>query len=101
VVVAALDVVSVAIHEVEADAPLSVDGQGVLAFAVTDEGVQAISSRNSQRVHADHPVDQVQLPDRTNRNVWWYTRCPASGEEFPRALVSKALDRDCNVSRDA
>lgn len=47
-IVAELYVNGVTVDEGEADAPLSVDRDGVLAFAITPEGVEPVSGRFSQ-----------------------------------------------------
>ena len=56
VIVADLDIERIAIHKPEADAPLVVDGDGVLPFSIIRERVQPIARRNSEIVQACRQV---------------------------------------------
>ena len=61
-IVADLDVPGIAIHEPEADPPLIVHRDRVLALPVTLERKQAVAGWNSEVVQLGRQVDILELP---------------------------------------
>ncbi len=47
-----LDIIGIAIYESEADPPLVVDGDGVLAFSVSSKPMESIARGNPQVIQA-------------------------------------------------
>lgn len=64
-----LDVVGVAVDPAEADAPLVVDADAVLAGPVAAELLEAIARRDAQVLEVHGTVDQAELPEHDAAEV--------------------------------
>jgi hypothetical protein len=93
VVVGDLDVIGVPVDDPEANSPLVVDGDGVLAFPVAFELVKAIAGRNLQVVEAGGLVDVLQLSRRSLRDLGRETPLPARRVQLLGVPVRERLDR--------
>ena len=65
-----LNVKCVAINEPETDAPLVVDGDGILPFSLPLEGVQSITGRGPQVIEPGGEMDIFQATNRSSDQVW-------------------------------
>jgi len=92
VVVAEFDLMRVAAHETEADAPLIVHGDGILAETIPFQRVKAVTPRLTNVSDALGAVDEIQPFDRTSQHV---RRNPGSivpAEQLRCPHVAKAPD---------
>ena len=64
-----LDVLCVPIAPYEAEPPLVIDSNAVLAFAVALQGLQSVRGREAEIIQAESCIDGVKLHKRTLLNV--------------------------------
>jgi len=62
-IVCYFNIVGISVHESEADAPLIVDGYGVLSFPVTLESMQPVAWRNLEITQACCPIQILKAAD--------------------------------------
>jgi hypothetical protein len=97
VIVADLNVVSIAFNEPETYTPLIVDGNRMLPFSFTPKGVESVTGRHLQVVQTNRQV-----------KILKFSRCPlgdirrkplrlARGIQFLRKPIRKRLDHPSNV----
>ena len=67
--IAELDVERIAVFEAEANAPLIVDRDGVLARTIALQRVQSVTGRDTQVGESDGHVHGLQLPQGASRHV--------------------------------
>jgi hypothetical protein len=91
-VVAELDVVRIAVERAEADAPLIVDRDGMLAFAVSFERMEPIPRRYTQVGNLTRGMNGVELPESPPRYVGGHFLGRACSRQLLRLPVGKALD---------
>jgi hypothetical protein len=92
VVVAELDVVRIAVDETEADAPLVIDGYGVLAIAITPECMESIAGRHTQVRDLARCVHGFQLPEHATRHIGGYLLGLAGSKQRLGLRVREGLD---------
>jgi len=102
VVVADFNIVGFAIHVSKADSPLVVDGNRVLAIAITAKRVQSVARRNPKIAESSRRVYLLELSYGPPQNIRRKPTCLAAYEKFLRSLVGKSLDHNVkrNASRD-
>lgn len=86
------DIVSITGNEPEANAPLVIDGDRVLSFAVSPELVESIPRRSPKVIQERRQVDVLELSPRPPQYVWRQLLGPTSREQFLRVPVCEALD---------
>jgi hypothetical protein len=92
VIVRDLDIVGIAVLEAETDAPLIVDGNGVLAFSVSLQGMKAIARWRFQVIQTGGQIDVFQTPDRPAQKVRRKPFGLACQEERLRVFVGKRFN---------
>jgi hypothetical protein len=97
VVVRHLDVVCIAVLETKADPPLLVDADGVLAFAVSAQGVKPIADRDREVIELLRKVNVLQSLHCASDDAGWQTSGLSRDEQVPRVLVSKGLNHTGNA----
>jgi hypothetical protein len=90
--VADLDVICVAFFEPEADAPLVVDRDRMLAGAIPFERVQAVARRYAKSLDPIRSVDRRQLPQRASFDFGWQATHLAGDPESFGLPVGKRPD---------
>jgi len=70
-VVRTLDVVGIPVDEPETDAPLVVDGDGMLSLPFSLKFVESVAGRDLQLLEARSQVDVLQLPRRPLGDLLW------------------------------
>jgi hypothetical protein len=61
-IVGYLNVIGIAIDEAEADAPLIINGYGVLAFSRSSQGMKTIAGRHPEIFQSGRKMDILQTP---------------------------------------
>jgi hypothetical protein len=92
VVITELDVVRVAVFEPETNAPLVIDGNGMLTSAVSLERVQPIARRNTEVGDADRDVHSFELSQGTARHIRWQALGLPRTEQRLGLPVGEGLD---------
>jgi hypothetical protein len=92
VIVADLDLVRIAVDEPKANAPLVIDGNGVLAPTVVLERVQPIARGHAQIVEPGRQIHVLQLAGGSRRDVRGEALGCAGEEEVTRAPIRERLD---------
>lgn len=87
-----LDAPSVAIAPLEADTPLIVDANCVLAAAVTAQDLQAIAGRRAQIAEQNGRVDGQEFRSRARLNLRRQTANSMTSEDGRSPLVREAPD---------
>ena len=91
-IVAELDIMGIAVLESKADAPLIVDGDGILTRPIVLERVQPIPGWHAEVGEPRRNVDRFQLSQRATRHLDGYAfRLPGPEQLFGRA-VREGLD---------
>ena len=93
VIVAYLDLERVPVNETETNAPLVVDGNGILPLPVVFERVQTIPWRDAKIVQARREVHVFQLAGGAHHNIRGKTLRRAKEKEFVLASVRERLDQ--------
>ena len=89
-----LDAPGVTIAPHEADTPLIVDANRVLAVAVAAQGLQAIAGRRAQIIEQDGRIDGQELRSRARLNLRRQTANGVASEDGRGPLVGEASDHD-------
>lgn len=97
VLVAYLNVVSVAFNEPKTEAPLVVDGNRVLPFPVAPEGVKPVAGRHLQVVQPNRQGQVLKLSRRPPGDIRRKLLCLAHGIQFLRTPIRERLDHPSNV----
>ena len=96
-VVRNLDVVGIPVDEPETDAPLVVDGDGMLSFPVSLKFVESVAGRNLQVLEARRQVDVLQLSRRPLGDLLWKPFRLTRRVQLLRVPVRERLDHLSNV----
>ena len=96
-----LDVMGVALLPGEADAPLVVDANTVLSFAVAVQSLKAVSGRRAQIHQGDRRVEHHEFSQGGALDIVGQLLCPLAEEQRLRLFIGKAGNHlnDSNVSR--
>lgn len=94
-----LDIIGITVNEPEADAPLVVDGDGVLSFPIPRQRVKPIARRNFKIIEARCQVDVFKLPFRPSRDIRCQSFRPAGRVQFLCVFVCERLDHPSSVNR--
>ncbi len=92
VVIDDLDLLGVGAGPTEADTPLVVDSNRVLATAIPLQGLQSIARRKLKEGQLDGGIDQLQLDQRTLPNVTWKVAGAPGKPQLFGIAVSEAFD---------
>jgi len=87
-----LNVMSIAGTPMEANPPLIVDPDAMLASAGALQFLQPVARRNAQKVERCRSIDLQQLSMRNPLDVGWKTPAMLAPKELLRLSVRKALD---------
>lgn len=93
-IVTNLDIVGVAVQEAEANSPLIVDCDRVLASAILFERVKAIARRHSEIVERRREINILKLPHRSQQEIRREALRGASEKELSRAPIRERLDHN-------
>jgi len=96
-VVRNLDVVGIPVDEPETDAPLVVDGDGMLSLPVSLKFVESVAGRDLQVLEARSQVHVLQLPRCPLGNLLWKPFRLARRVQLLRVPVRERLDQRSNV----
>lgn len=91
-IVCYFNVVGVSVNESEADAPLIVDGYGVLSLSVALESMQPIAWRHLEITETCCPVQILQAADRSSYNIGRQSFRFAAEENHTGFFVGKCFD---------
>jgi len=80
------------IHPAEADSPLGVDPNAVLASAVPDETLQAVPWRHAELIQSLGGVQEQRLSVRPSLHVRWQLAGAIPFEHLPRLGVPEGAD---------
>src|SRR6185312_4768911 len=83
----------------EADAPLVVDPDAVLAFAVALQGFQAIGWRNAEVIQGRRGIEHAELAARDLLDIGRQSPGCSSAPDLLRLLVGKAPDHAPTITR--
>ena len=86
-IICKFDIKSIAVRKSEADAPLIVDRDRVLARAIALQRVQSVARGNPQIRQLHRDVDRVELSERAPSHGRGRSPGPASAEELFRLPV--------------
>ncbi len=89
-----LDLIGIAVAPLEADPPLVVDANAVLACPVTRQFLQAVAWWNAKVVQGHGRLDEKQLPQRGPLEWACELLDPKAPEETFRLFVAEAADRE-------
>jgi hypothetical protein len=92
VVVGHLNAIRISILEAKADPPLAVDVDGVLAFAISAQGMKPVAGRDPEIIELRRKVNILQPLYRPSDDVGWQPARLACDEQVARVLVSERLD---------
>lgn len=101
VVIDHLDSGSTSCRPDEADAPLTVDANAMLALAVSLQGLQPVGRRDTQIVQGLRVVENPQLAPRRRLDVWWHATRNAALPDAFGLLAFEVEDHGANVTLDA
>ena len=93
-IVGNLDVPRFAIPPLEAEPPLIVDADAVLALAVAVQSLQTVAGRHAQIVESLRGIDRQKLRAGAPLNLQRQTAHSVACEDRCGALVREALDHD-------
>lgn len=98
-----LNVIGVTVDKAEADAPLVVDGDGMLPLAVSGELVKPVARRSTQIIQARCQIDVLQLSPRPPHDLRGKPLGTTGDEQIPCPPVRKCFDHTAEyiVSRDS
>jgi hypothetical protein len=99
VVVCDLDVESIPILESEADAPLIVDCDRILAVSIPGELVQSVSGRHPQLADATREIDVLNLSPCPPQDLRRQSARPPRREELLSVSVCERPDHEHSVTR--
>lgn len=91
-IIAEFHVEGITIDESKADAPLVIDGDGMLALTIILECMEAISRRYAQVVQARREIDILEFARCPLGDLWLARLRSSSGEQLPSAAVRERLD---------
>jgi hypothetical protein len=92
VIVTDFDVIRIAVNKAKADAPLIIDGDSVLALAITLERVQSIAGRDLKVVERRSEVNILELAHGTRLNVAWEPLRRPGGKEILSPAIGERFD---------
>jgi hypothetical protein len=96
-VVGDFQIVGISLFPAEADAPLLVDPDAVLAEAVTCQGFQPVCGRDSQIIQVDRLADHREFVQGTLLNWKWQAFGSLLVPYFLGFLVRESLDHEKSV----
>lgn len=96
-IVCYFNIVSISVNESEADAPLIVDGNGVLSFPITLESMQSIAWRHLEITQACCPIQILQAADRSPYDIGRQAFRFAAEEYHLRFFVGKCFNHFSNL----
>jgi hypothetical protein len=99
VVIANLNVVRIAIDKPEADPPLIIYGDRVLALSISSKGVESIARRHFQVVEAGSQIHVLELAGGSLGNIGRKPLSSTSRVELLSPAIRERLDHQPSVTR--
>lgn len=93
-----LDIVRIGILPSEADPPLIVDADAVLAGTIAFEFLEAVPRRYAEVVECLGGIDGDQLPQHHPPELRWIPPHRLAPEQARRIPIAKALDHASNIT---